>query len=207
MKKTIINLTVFIFFMHAAKSQKARIGFTAGSTIANYKAKDSGFYRINELNVGFTAGLIINIAAGKNSVIQTGSNWVQKGTRNNAVAGSDKVSLTINSIEIPVNFLYTGHSGLFVGAGLSASGAFSGKLKINDRSESARIGNSNDDDLKRFDFGANVVAGYQSTRGFLVSTNFNQGLNNLTTRDPENSSIKSHYFGIRIGYVLKSRKS
>jgi len=79
MKKTIINLTVFIFFMHAANSQKARIGFTAGSTIANYKAKDSGFYRINELNVGFTAGLIINIAAGKNSVIQTGSNWYKKG--------------------------------------------------------------------------------------------------------------------------------
>ena len=31
MKKTIIILMAFIFFMHAANSQKARIGFTAGS--------------------------------------------------------------------------------------------------------------------------------------------------------------------------------
>jgi len=61
--------------------------------------------------------------------------------------------------------------------------------------------------MKGFDFGANIVTGYQSPKGFLIAANFNQGLSNLVPGDAENSSIKSHYFGLRLGYVLKGKKS
>jgi hypothetical protein len=205
MKKTIIILMAFIFFMHAANSQKTRIGFTAGSSLANYKIKDDGGDQSGNSKAGFTAGIIVNLPAGKNFMIQPGVNWVGKGSQDEE--NGDKASLMVNSIEIPVNFLYTSNGGFFIGAGPSASFAVSGKAKFNDVSADLHFGNSNDDDLKGFDFGANVVTGYQSPGGFLVAANFNQGFSNLVPGDAGSSSMKSHYFGIRLGYVLKGKKS
>ena len=205
MKKTIIILMAFIFFMHAANSQKARIGFTAGSSLANYKFKEGDEDQSGNSKAGFTAGLIVNIPAGKNFMIQPGIHWVGKGSTDEE--NGDKATLTANSIEIPVNFLYTSNGGFFIGAGPSASFAVSGKAKFNDVSADLHFGNSTDDDMKGFDFGANVVTGYQSPGGFLVAANFNQGFSNLVPGDAGNSSIKSHYFGIRLGYVLKGKKS
>jgi hypothetical protein len=89
----------------------------------------------------------------------------------------------------------------------SGSFALSGKAKFNDVSADLHFGNSNDDDMKGFDFGANVVTGYQSPGGFSWSANFNQGFSNLVPGDASTSSMKSHYFGIRLGYVLKGKKS
>ena len=205
MKKTIIILMAFIFFMHAANSQKARIGFTAGSSLANYKFKEGDEDQSGNSKAGFTAGLIVNIPAGKNFMIQPGIHWVGKGSTDEE--NGDKATLTTNSIEIPVNFLYTSNGGFFIGAGPSASFAVSGKAKFNDLSADLHFGNSTDDDMKGFDFGANVVTGYQSPGGFLVAANFNQGFSNLVPGDAGSSSIKSHYFGIRLGYVLKGKKS
>ena len=205
MKKTIIILMAFIFFMHAANSQKAQIGFTAGSTLANYKIKDDGGDQSGNSKAGFTAGLIVNIPAGKNFMIQPGIHWVEKGSKDEE--NGDTGSITVNSIEIPVNFLYTSTGGFFIGAGPSASFAVSGKAKLDNVSADLQFGNSNDDNMKGFDFGANVVTGYQSPKGFLVAANFNQGFSNLVPGDAGNSSMKSHYFGIRLGYVLKGKKS
>ena len=205
MKKTIIILMAYIFFMHAANSQKARIGFTAGSSLANYKIKEGDEDQSGNSKAGFTAGLIVNIPAGKNFMIQPGIHWVGKGSTDEE--NGDKATLTTNSIEIPVNFLYTSNGGFFIGAGPSASFAVSGKAKFNDVSADLHFGNSTDDDMKGFDFGANVVTGYQSPGGFLVAANFNQGFSNLVPGDAGSSSIKSHYFGIRLGYVLKGKKS
>jgi hypothetical protein len=205
MKKTIITLAAFILFLHAAHSQKPQIGFTAGGTFANYKIKADGEDQSGNSKAGFTAGLIVNLPAGKNFMIQPGIHWVGKGTKDEE--DGHTASLTANSIEIPVNFLYTSNGGFFIGAGPSASFAVSGKAKLDDVSADLHFGNSDDDDMKGFDFGANVVTGYQSPGGFLIAANFNQGFSNLIPGDAGNSSMKSHYFGIRLGYVLKGKKS
>jgi hypothetical protein len=205
MKKTIIILMAFIFFMDAADAQKPQFGFTVGSTLANYKIKDETGDQSGNSKAGFTAGVIVNLPSGKNFMIQPGVHWVEKGSKDEE--DGNKASLTINSIEVPVNFLYTSNSGFFIGAGPSASFAVSGKAKYNDVSADIHFGNSNDDDVKGFDFGANVVTGYQSPKGFLIAANFNQGFSNLVPGDAGSSSMKSHYFGIRLGYVLKAKKS
>ncbi|MFI5133846.1 MAG: porin family protein [Chitinophagales bacterium] len=209
MKKTIITLTSLLFFMYAVNAQKASIGFTAGASLANYEAKEDGTNGTDKSKPGFTAGFITNIPTGKNFMIQTGAHWVQKGTiekDDNGSGGTDKISLTVNSIEIPVNFLFNS-KGFFIGAGPSASFAVSGKLKANDVSVKAKFGNSDDDVMKGFDFGANILSGYQSAGGFLIMANFNQGFSNLVPGGSNNGTLKSHYFGIRIGYVLKGKKS
>jgi len=206
MKKAFITLTAFFLLMDAAHAQKkTQIGFTAGGTLANYQFKDNGEDQSGNAKTGFTAGLIANMPAGKNFLIQPGINWVQKGSKDEE--NGEKVSIITSSIEVPVNFLYSSNGGFFIGGGPSASFAISGKAKAGDLSAKLHFGNSSDDVMKGFDLGANVVTGYQSPKGFLVAANFNQGLSNLTPNDGSNSSIKSAYFGIRLGYVLKGKKS
>src|SRR6266705_3791876 len=124
MKKTIITLTAVILFISVVLGQKPSVGITAGATLSNYKAKQDGVDETAKSKAGFTAGLIANIPAGKNFMIQTGANWVQKGTKDEQAG--DKVSITVNSIEVPVNFLYNSN-GFFIGAGPSFSFAVSGK--------------------------------------------------------------------------------
>ena len=207
MKKTFITLIAGVLFIHAAYAQKARLGFTAGATFSNYQAKTDGQDDNGKSKTGITAGLIANFPAGKNFMIQTGAHWVEKGTRDED--GSDKISLTVSTIEVPVNFLYS-NSGFFIGAGPSISFAVSGKWKFEyggeEMSVKAKFGNSDDDHMKGFDFGANAVAGYQFPGGFLIMTNFNQGFSNLIPGESGNSKLNSHYFGIRLGYVLKGGK-
>ena len=128
---------------------------------------------------------------------------MQKGTKDEQAG--DKVSITVNSIEVPVNFLYN-NNGFFIGAGPSVSFAVSGKGKFNDLSAKMHFGNSVDDDMKSFDFGANVLTGYQSPGGFLITANFNQGFSNLISASSNNGTLKSHYFGIRLGYMLHGKK-
>jgi hypothetical protein len=204
MKKTIITLAAAFLLVLSAIAQKPSVGITAGATISNYKAKADGEDQTAKSKAGFTGGLIANIPAGKNFMIQTGAHWVQKGTKDEQAG--DKVSITVNSIEVPVNFLYN-NNGFFIGAGPSVSFAVSGKGKFNDLSAKMHFGNSDADDMRGFDFGANVLTGYQSPGGFLITANFNQGFSNLMPGSSTNGSLKSHYFGIRLGYILNAKKS
>jgi len=206
MKKLIMTIIAGVL-VHAAYAQKARLGFTAGAAFSNYLAKTDGSDDNGKSKTGMTIGLIANVPAGKNFMVQTGAHWVEKGSRDEE--GSDKVSLTVNNIEVPVNFLYN-TNGFFIGAGPSFSFAVSGKWKLkfgdDETSVKVKFGDGDDDHLKGFDFGANVVAGYQFPKGFLIMANFNQGLSNLVPGDAANSTLKSHYLGIRLGYVLQGGK-
>jgi hypothetical protein len=211
MKKTIITLTAGILFMYGAYAQKTQVGFTGGASLSNYKAEANGQDETSNSKTGFTLGLIANLRAGKNFVIQPGVHWVQKGTKDEQDngGGTEKISLVVNVIEVPVNFLYTS-GGFFIGAGPAVSFSVSGKLtdKFGDNEISTKVkfGNSDDDNMKRFDLGANVLAGYRFHGGFLIMANFNQGLSNLAPTSSDNGKLKSHYFGLRLGYLLKSRK-
>jgi len=206
MKKTVTTLATAFLFVVTISAQKASVGITAGLSLANYKVKEDGNDESDKTKAGITAGLIANFPAGKNFMIQTGVQWVQKGTRENEDGGIDKVSINVNTIEIPVNFLYNSNR-FFIGAGPSVALAVSGKLRAGDLSVKAKFGHSDEDLMKGFDFGANIVTGYQSPGGFLVAANFNQGFSNLMPGGPGSGTLKSHYFGIRIGYVLKSKKA
>jgi Outer membrane protein beta-barrel domain len=191
-------------------AQKSQFGFCGGTTIANYKMKSDGNDESLNSKLGFTLGVIGNVPFGNNFSIQPGINWVLKGTKDEeTIAGvTEKVALITNHIEVPVNFIYTG-KGFFIGAGPSFAFGVSGKIKVDDGTtkadEKVKFGNSDNDDLKPFDFGANAVAGYQFSSGLFIAANYNFGLSNLMPGDAQNSSVKSRYAGIKLGYLLKGK--
>ena len=211
MKKTITTLTAGILFMYAAYAQKTQVGFTGGTSFSNYKAKADGQDETSNSKTGLTAGLIINILAGKSFIVQTGAHWVQKGSKDEeSIGGSTyKVSLINNYVEVPVNFLFKS-GGFFIGAGPAISFAVSGKWKVEldgeKETEKVNFGSGDNDDMKGFELGANMLTGYQSPGGFLIMANFNQGLSNLVPGDAGDDKLKSHYFGIRLGYMLRGKK-
>jgi Outer membrane protein beta-barrel domain len=211
MKKLIFLLTVVISVsVHAQKSQ---VGITAGTAIANYKAKLGSISFSTKSNTGFTAGVFANIAAGNSLVFQPALNWVQKGSKVDESANGyvEKSSLITSHIEVAANTLYSSN-GFFAGGGPTLSFGISGTSKSESggvkTSEKVKFGNGDNDDMKSFDLGANIVAGYQLKNGFLIAANYNLGLSNLAPgSDPNKGKLKSSYFGIRLGYALNNAGS
>ncbi len=206
MKKLIFLLTIITTLN--AHAQKTQFGLTGGATFANYKSNYDGTDQSGNSKMGFTIGAIANIAAGKSFVIQPAINWVQKGTTDEQTVDGTKISssVTTNNIEMPVNFMYS-HNGFFIGAGPSFTFSVSGKIKAETggqkQEETIHFGNSDQDVMKSFDFGANAVTGYQFKGGFLIAANYNIGFSNLApTNDSNKGSLKSSYFGIKLGYLL-----
>ena len=66
---------------------------------------------------------------------------------------------------------------------------------------------SGDDEVKRFEFGANALAGYRLPGGFIVSANYYLGLNNIQNGNANDlGAVKNKYFAFKIGYVLNGIK-
>jgi hypothetical protein len=73
-----------------------------------------------------------------------------------------------------------------------------------------KFGSNEGDDFKPFEAGANIIAGYEFKGGFLITANYNTGLNNLAVSnpgDPIEAKYHNRYFGIRIGYMFAGKKN
>ena len=211
MKKLLFLTAVFATSYFAGHTQSTRVGFTAGSVFANYHSNADQTANGNS-KTGLSAGVLVDIPAGKHFSFQPAVNFVQKGTKDEQTLGgvTEKVKLGVNSIEVPLNFLYnTGDmsGNFFIGAGPSFAFGISGKWKYEDGtnslSDDVKLGNSDNDDLKRLDIGANFLTGYRFSSGFFIAANYNQGFNNLVPKSTGSEKLTSHYFGIKLGLLLK----
>jgi len=214
MKKLLFVFCLFFTIMIVANAQSSRFGFSAGTSIANYKFKYGDLTINGDSKVGITAGILVDIPTGSNFIIQPALNFVQKGTTSEEMG--DKLTTSINCLEIPLNLMYRspGKSGsFFVGAGPSFAFNMSGKMKyeFNDGTPSEedeiQFGSDKDnDDIKSFDMGVNFLAGYEFSNGLFLSAGSNLGLSNLSVYSDEDESIKSNYVSIKIGFMLKGKK-
>lgn len=206
---------VLIIISVNAYAQKVRVGFTTGISIANYKAKMGNESQSGNAKAGFTAGILLDLAIGKHLSFQPAINFVQKGTKDEQTISNttEKVKLTTNYIELPLNFLYNSRGrfgNFFIGAGPSFAVAISGKYKysdgVNSTDENIKFGSGDDDMMKQVDIGANFLTGFALNNGLMFSVNFNAGLNNLAAQDSDDASLRSHYAGIKLGYLLNFKR-
>jgi hypothetical protein len=214
MKRIILPVLAFtLIFSFTIHAQKARIGFSAGATLAQAKTEVDNQKDKSDLHLGFTLGVVTDISLGKQFSFQPALNFVQKGGKENQTINgvNYKSTITLNDLELPLNLIYRskGEKGHFIaGIGPSLAYALSGKVKISSggQTESAKlkIGNGTEDDLKPFELAGNVLAGYESNKGLFVTLNYNIGLSNIST--DASSTWKNSYFGLRIGYYIGRRK-
>ncbi|HJS53134.1 MAG TPA: porin family protein [Chitinophagaceae bacterium] len=210
MKKLFFIALACMAFHLAGQAQNARFGFTAGTSIANYKWKYPGMSISGDSKAGITAGILADVPMSSSFSIQPALNFVQKGYTSEFLG--DKETVSINCLEVPVNFLYKtgGNAGsFFVGAGPSFAFNMSGKYKYDDGTpdEDLSFGNDQDNDyMKSLDAGINFLAGYEFSNGLLLSAGYNQGLSNLSLYTDDDESTKSNYFSIKIGFMFGKRK-
>jgi hypothetical protein len=214
MKSATTLLMLMILLTSHSLSAQTTIGFTAGSSFANVTVKSQGISASPKTKAGITIGFFADAPISANFSFQPALNFVQKGYSVKDEAVTEKV--TINYFEVPLNFIYNAkrNEGFFIGAGPSISYGISGNDKFEysgtgmpDDNEKIKFG-SGEGEVKPLDFGANVLAGYKLEGGFMISGNYNLGLNKINNDDGsgEGGTIKNRYFSVKIGYMFSGNK-
>jgi len=212
MKSITTLMTLMILLTAFSLSAQTAIGFTAGASFANVTIKSGGVSASPKSKTGITAGIVIDVSLGSNFNFQPALNFLQKGYKIKDETAKETVNF--NYLEVPLNFVYSTkrNEGFFVGAGPSIAYGISGKDKFTasgmpDENQKIKFG-SGADEVKAFDFGVNAVAGYRMAGGFMISGNYNLGLNKINNDDGSGDigTIKNKYFSIRIGYMFGGNK-
>ena len=212
--KKLLSLSIVCLALHfTSNAQGARFGITAGAAFSNYDSTIGGTSSNDKSLTGPIFGVLVDIPLSKNFSFQPAINYVQKGSKNDTTADgvTIKAKVTVNSIEVPLNFILKarGNSGnFFIGAGPTFAFAVSGKSNFTNGTDSInrtlKFGSTADDDLKSMDVGANFMVGYCFNNGLMFSANYNAGFSNLMPVSSD-GSLKSHYFGIKVGFLIKGR--
>jgi len=193
---TIFSSTVFA-------QSKTTFGIRGGINFQNLNGKDiDGDKLENDLKTGFNAGVNAEIPVGIDFYLQPGLLFSTKGAKNEIA--NVEVKRNLSYLEIPVNFLYKpelGEGRMILGFGPYAAFAVGGTLKAGNNSTDIEFGNEVGE-TKRFDAGANLLAGYEFNNRISFQLNAGLGLLNMYNRpdNDDNTSVTNTGFGLSLGY-------
>lgn len=215
--KKFIAITVFTtLILIKATAQTPTFGIDAGVTLSSIIVKVDNDKTNSKSKIGFTAGIVSDIPLGKSISFRPALHFTQMGgvEKESEESVTVKEKITLNYIELPLNFVYKAEaptSTFFAGLGPSLSYGISGKDKLEISGEDSEdtdinFGNSDDDDLKPFNVGGNVIAGFEFAGGLFIAANYNLGLSNLFIDGDSNNSFRTSYAGLRIGYLFGGKK-
>lgn len=159
----------------------------------------------------FMIGGLVDIPVGTSFSVQPGLTLSGKGSKSefSETGFSSKEQTNVMYLEVPVNAVYK-IGGIYLGAGPYAAFALSGKQKEEDNEDGdvekeerdLKFGdNPEEDDLRRGDFGINLLAGYQLTNGFNVGVNYGLGLSNILPEfEGSDYKAKNRVFSVTVGF-------
>ena len=204
--KTKILLAVVIaaiFSSTVFAQSKTTFGIRGGVNFQNLNGKDiDGDKLENDLKTGFNAGINAEIPVGIDFYLQPGLLFSTKGAKNDIA--DVEVKRNLSYLEIPVNFLYKpelGNGRLILVFGPYAAFAVACTLKAWNNSTDIEFGNEIGE-TKRFDAGANLLAGYEFENRISFQLNAGLGLLNMYNRpaNDDNTSVTNTGFGLSVGY-------
>lgn len=216
MRKPLICLTPLIAatLLTFAQDKPVKFGVKAGLNLptisisgdevddeySDYLKSSTSFYV--GANVDFAIGEFISLQPG---LTLSGKGYQLKGDEDGE-SFTDKTNVMY--LEIPVNVVAgfaAGPGKVFVGAGPYYGIALSGKNKWEISYEGETESGEEDiefgseaEQMKRGDFGVNLLAGYQLTNGLNLHLGYGLGLGNLS--NTEGVSIKNRVFSVGIGF-------
>jgi Outer membrane protein beta-barrel domain len=180
---------------------KTTFGIRAGVNFQNLNGRDAADNKLeNKLKTGFNAGVNAEIPVATDFYVQPGLLFTTKGAK--ADVGDFKTNLSY--VELPINLLYKpvlGTSKLLLGFGPYLGYAIGGKVKNDNSSVDINFGDKVGE-IKRFDAGANFLAGYEFTTNLSFQLNAGLGLVNINNRanTDKKSRVRNTGFGLSLGY-------
>lgn len=177
-------------------NRKFRIGVRVGMNFSNV----SGFDGLSKMIFGMQSGIVADYTLPKNFSLQAGLLYTQQGFKMTGTYVRQKSTRrwTLHYIQMPVNAQYKlalgSKTSLLFQAGTYFGFCFLGIASDKDITLPIRMGYSERDELKTFDFGLGVGVGVQFY-GLQVGVGYNIGLYNLR---PSNFSDKLRNHGLVI---------
>ncbi|MEO6405978.1 MAG: porin family protein [Ferruginibacter sp.] len=210
MKKLLLPFA-FLLFLQQLNAQKVKVGFTAGGNLSNIYAKIEDEKENLENKVGFQVGMFTDIPIVKGFSIQPTLNFIQKGGKTSE--GGEKISLNLNYLELPLNFVYSFKTSpvgnFFIGAGPYIAGALYSNVKAKIGSEEAKesisFGKTTDNDMRGFDAGANFITGFITKKGLIISAFYSRGFYDLNPVRIDGEYMHNQSFGVRLGWLCKAQ--
>ena len=203
MKTRLVIVTVLAFLVTINSFAQSNISFgvRAGVNFQNLTGKDeTGDKFSNKLIPGFNVGGNVEIPIATDFYLQPGLLFSTKGAKDK----NSDFKTHLSYLEIPINFLYKpmlGDGKLLLGFGPYAAFGVGGKYK-GQVFNTGDVFGSDPGQIKRFDAGANLLAGYEFSNKLSFQLNAGLGLINLANREQgdSKSSLKNTGFGISAGY-------
>ncbi len=209
--KRLFLFLISVVFVSAVYSQDMQIGAAGGLNLSGAIASQPGSTFHGPPGLRFALGGFMDMALSDKRFSFRPSLLFSRQAESPNTFGF-KTTVAISYINIPLTFIY--HSELlekkaFFGLGPYLAYALSGRYTTHngtDMTTSIAWGSDVDqDDAKRFDFGIDILAGYELQKNLILTAKFDFGLNQIATSD---AGLKVHTlnFGITCGYFLWSRK-
>jgi hypothetical protein len=229
MKKLMFLILPFYVFL-SANAQKSRAILRGGLNLANVSITDNG--RIDDANTltSFQAGIIGDINLAEFISLQPGLLITGKGskTQSGDPSSANYFKATSNPIyiEIPFNLIlkapigndtkFFAGAGPYLGIGVAGKNKTEGKIFGTSFNSEKNIEWSNDDPstlnyeegagfgiMKRFDYGLNGTAGFE-TKNAVLSVNYGLGLAKLQSGSNSNQDDKNKHrvLSFTIGFKL-----
>ena len=202
--KIMFAVVITTLFTTAIFAQsKTSFGIRAGVNFQNLNGKDGNGDKLdNKLKTGFNAGVNAEIPVGIDFYLQPGLLFSTKGAKYNFM--NVEVKRNISYLELPVNFLYKpelGKGRMLLGFGPYAAFAVGGTIKGTNPDIDMEFGDQ-PGETKRFDAGANLLAGYECSNKLSFQLNAGLGLINMVNRlaGDSKTTIKNTGFGVSAGY-------
>jgi hypothetical protein len=184
-------------------SPKGRWGIKIGLNMAKESYEDSGISLNLDNKAGLLAGVIYEYSLSEQLYFGSGLLFSQKGGK--IEDGDSKITETLNYIDIPFNLVFKADlkgPKLLVEAGPQIGVGISGKDKYEymgaSENEDIEFG-SDEDQLKRFDFGLNLGGGVEYDN-FQLKVNYVIGLSDISNFD--DGSVKNKVLGISLSYFF-----
>jgi hypothetical protein len=159
--------------------------------------------------MGFTFGAMYNLPIGEKFVIQPAVNFLNKQWKDdleNLTTGDSEITkMSINYLEIPVMFVYTGgkEKGLFAGIGPSFNMGISGQRTVNFNGNATTTDynfGSGTGEEPPFTVAVNAMVGY-SFGAVQLGLNFSQGLTNQPPIGVDQGNV--NHLALRLGYIFR----
>lgn len=207
-------------------SAQVSIGVQGGAVFSKPKST----YEVNSTlpitvdasgKTGFSAGLFADLPLGESGFrLMPELSFVSKGGRGNTQigislpTGPEQIGIdltsTINYLELPFNVAYSaplGDNFLVVGAGPYVAVGLNGKtvakfsddVGISNQEEPVVFG-STGNEIRRWDYGANLMAGFIHGSGLMLKANYSLGIPNLANEG--NPEMRNRYFGLSLVYFF-----
>ncbi len=212
MKKALLFLFTIASLTASAKT-RITYGPEVGVNVSNYYGEFSGIRQHFSTSIpGVRLGGVVDFSMTKNFSIQPGLCYARNGYNLVAIglAGyTYTINLRISTVELPINFLYTiqrkDGARIFIGAGPYFAANVGGRVKSDyplANREALFIGSSISDDIKRYDIGAGISAGYKLPGNLFIHLHYQHGLANLLPGGNADNTMQNVNYGVALGYLF-----